>query len=130
MADLEKSDVAEAMNSVQKRDSNIFGVGSLLAGVLPIASQICAIAYVVIFFSALINNITIPLSPIYAYLLSSLCGFIGGIISIILAVIAFVNKTPRKAFPIIGIVIAIIGIILIIVLSIPIILILFSLGQA
>lgn len=109
---------------LQPRRSNMIGVVSLITGLLPLGSQVCVIAYVVVYVVTFF-----PLAPLYAYFLSTFCGLSGGIISIILAAMAFFGKTPRKAFPILGILFSVIGIAVIVLLAVPIIMLLFSLGQ-
>ena len=117
-------------NETQPNRSNLIGVGSLIAGLFPIGSLFCAISYIIGFYAALFNGVEIPLPPIYAYFISILCGLFGGLVSIFLAVAAFFGETPRKVFPILGILSSIIGVVIVLLLGMPIILLLFSLGAA
>lgn len=110
--------------------SNFIGVGSLLTGLFPIGSLFCAITYTIGFYAALINGLEIPLPPIYAFFIFISCGILGGMVSIVLAVVAFFQKTPRKVFPILGILFSIIGAVIALLLITPIIMLLFSLGAA
>lgn len=121
---------ADETNARQTNKSNLLGIGSLLIGLLSLGSPLCTIAYIVGYFAALINQINIPLSPVYAFILSSLCGLLSGVIGVIVAIAAFWRKTPRKLFPILGIVFSLLGIVVIVLLAMSIPLILFSLGQA
>lgn len=122
--------LVEDANETQPNRSNLIGVGSLLTGLFPIGSLFCAITYTIGFYAALINGLEIPLSPAYIYFISFPCGILGGVVSIILAVVAFFQKTPRKVFPILGILFSIIGAVIVLLLITPIIMILFSLGAA
>lgn len=117
-------------NARQAKRSNFYGVGSLLIGLLALGSPLCTVAYIVGYFAALINQINIPLSPVYAHFAFSICGLLGGGVGVIFAIAAFWSKTKRKAFPIAGIVLSLIGIVVIVLLFMPILLLLFSLGQA
>lgn len=117
-------------NETKPNRSNLIGVGSLIGGLFPIGSLFCAITYTIGFYGALINGLEIPLPPIYAFFISISCGILGGVISIVLAVVAFFQKTPRKIYPILGILFSIIGAVIALLLITPIIMLLFSLGAA
>ncbi len=117
-------------NETQPNRSNLIGVGSLIAGLFPIGNLFCVITYTIGFYGALINGLKIPLPPIYAYFVYIPCGILGGVVSIVLAVVAFFQKTSRKMFPILGILFSIIGAVIVLLLIMPIIMPLFSLGAA